>query len=100
MPGPRRVITAPKDPLADPVCLLTKDMVAERSERPEAFFASARSQRTLSNGTELRFEAAPGAWERVERFIADERECCPFFAFEQWEEGDEVVLRITSEQAR
>jgi hypothetical protein len=30
----------------------------------------------------------------VTTFIEEEGECCPFFAFEQWEEGDEVVLRI------
>ena len=24
----------------------------------------------------------------------EEGECCPFFVFDQWEEGDEVVLRI------
>jgi hypothetical protein len=95
MPDQRYRIVPPKDAQAEPVCLLDESMLAERAERPEAFFAAAREQRTLPNGAEFRFEAGPGAWERVSAFIDDERECCPFFAFEQFELGDEVVLRIT-----
>jgi hypothetical protein len=98
MPELRRVFTPPKDAQAEPVCLLNKDMLADRAEDPTAFFAAARSQETLANGTVFRFAAEPGTWERVERFIADERDCCPFFAFEQWEERGEVVLRITREE--
>ncbi len=33
---------------------------------------------------------------RVDAFIREEMECCPFFAFERWREGAEVVLRITT----
>ena len=33
-------------------------------------------------------------WERMSAFVDEEGECCPFFAFEQLEEGDELVLRI------
>jgi hypothetical protein len=95
----RRVFVAPKDAEAEPVCLLDQEMLADRSESPEAFFAAATSQETLPNGTVFRFDAQPGAWERIERFIADERECCPFFAFEQWEEDSAVVLRITKPEA-
>jgi hypothetical protein len=85
----------PKDASAEPVCLLDKEWAARRVEPPDAFMASARSQRTTESGSEFRFEAAPGMWERVETFIAEERDCCPFFAFEVWEEDGEVVLRIT-----
>jgi hypothetical protein len=70
-------------------------MLAQRAEPPQALFEAARSQETLPDGAVFRLEAAPGMWERVERFVADERECCPFFGFEQWEERGEVVLRIT-----
>ncbi len=67
----------------------------QRRELPDALLASARSERNLPNGAEFRFEAQPGIWERVNTFVMEERECCPFFAFEQWEEEGELVLRIT-----
>jgi len=95
MSEPRRVVTAPKQPDAEPVCLLDAEAARQRLEPPDAFLASARSERRLSNGAEFSFEAAAGTWERVSTFVAEERECCPFFAFEQWEEPGEVVLRIT-----
>ena len=92
---PRRVVTPPKQPSADPVCLLTEEWAARRKESPEAFLAAAKSQTTLEDGAEFRFDAADGMWERVSTFVAEERECCPFFAFDQWEDGEDVVLRIT-----
>ena len=84
----------PRQPAAEQVCLLDKETAQRRKEPPDALFADARSQRTLPSGAEFRFEAKAGMWERVTTFIEEEGECCPFFAFEQWEEGDEVVLRI------
>ncbi len=62
--------------------------------QPDALFAHARSQEGRDDGAEFRFEAKPGMWERVTTFVEEEDECCPFFAFEQWEEEGEVVLRI------
>jgi hypothetical protein len=91
----RRVITPPKQPDAEPVCLLDEEWAKRRQESPEAFLAAAKSQTSLSNGAEFRFDAHEGMWERVTTFVAEERECCPFFAFEQWEDDSEVVLRIT-----
>ncbi len=95
----RRTVTPPKQPDAEPVCLLDKEWAARRREAPEAFLAMALSQQNLPNGAEFRFEAQAGMWERVNTFVAEERECCPFFAFEQWEEGGDVVLRITRPRA-
>ena len=91
----RRVITPPKEPDAEPVCLLTEEWAARRKESPEAFLAAAKSQASLPNGAEFRFDAGGGMWERAATFVAEERECCPFFAFEQWEESGAVLLRIT-----
>lgn len=54
----------------------------------------ALSQQVLPNGAAFRFEATAGMWERVATFIQEEGECCPLFAFEQWEEDGEVVLKI------
>ena len=85
---------SPRQPGAEPVCLLDRETALQRREPPDAFLALARSQEVLANGGEFRFEAAPGMWERIETFVAEEGECCPFFAFEQWEEEGAVVLRI------
>ena len=90
----RRRYVPPLEPDAEPVCQLTKEMAERRSEPPDALFADVRSEITLPNGTEFRFAAKPDMWERVSTFVDEEQECCPFFAFEQLEEGDEVVLRI------
>jgi hypothetical protein len=90
-----RIFTPPKQPDAEPVCLLTEESAAAREESPQSLLGEARSQVNLANGAEFRFGAQAGMWERLETFVAEERECCPFFAFEQWQDGDEVVLRIT-----
>ena len=95
----RRQYVAPRDTHAEPVCLLDKEWAARRQEPPDAFLGLARSQETAEDGATFRFEAAAGMWERVSTFIEEEGECCPFFAFEQWEEGDEVVLRIFRPEA-
>ena len=91
----RRQLTPPRQADAEPVCLLTEEWAKRRKESPEALLATARSQANLANGAEFRFEAKADTWERVETFVEEEGECCPFFAFEQWEEDGEVVLRIT-----
>jgi len=89
----RRIVTPPKQPDAEPVCLLDREWAERRQESPGPFLDLAQ-RIDIDNGAEFRFEAAGGMWERVETFVAEERECCPFFAFEQWEEGGAVVLRI------
>ncbi len=91
---PRRRIVVPRDAHAEQVCSLDKETAARRSEPPDAFLASARSQETRENGATFRFAAEPGMWERMSAFVDEEGECCPFFGFEQLEEGDELVLRI------
>jgi hypothetical protein len=90
----RRMYIPPRDADAEPVCLLDKAWAERRAEPPDALLALAASQTTSETGAEFRFDAVPDMWERVSVFVAEEGECCPFFAFEQWEEGDEVVLRI------
>ncbi len=84
----------PRQADAEPVCLLDAETAKRRREPPDAFLASARSQRTLADGAEFHFEDIDGMWERVSTFVEEEGDCCPFFAFEQWEEAGEVVLRI------
>ena len=97
---PRRRYVAPRDTLAEPVCSLDKETAMARSEPPDAFFAPAISQETDDEGTTFRFAAGPKMWERMSTFVDEEGECCPFFAFEQREEGDELALRIIRPAAR
>ncbi len=84
----------PRQPDAEPVCLLDAETARRRKEPPDAFLAEAVSQQTLPSGAEYRFPVRAGTWDRMMTFIEEEGECCPFFAFEQWQEGDELVLRI------
>ncbi|HEY7269098.1 MAG TPA: hypothetical protein VH951_04665 [Dehalococcoidia bacterium] len=85
---------APMDAEAEKACRLTKDTVAQRQEPPEDFFAGAKTQEPLPNGFELRFDIAPGIESRVDTFITEEQQCCPFFAFESWQDAGEMVVRI------
>ena len=103
---PRRRHVAPRDPNAEQVCLLDKEAASRRSpsvegrgEPPDAFLDAARSQETREAGATFRFAAEPGMWERMSAFVDEEGDCCPFFAFEQSEEGDELVLRIITPPA-
>ena len=94
----RRRFVPPAQPDADPVCSLDAEGAKRRKESPEALLAEAVSQKTGAGGAEFRFAAEAGTWDRVSTFVDEEQECCPFFAFEQWEEADEVVLRIFQPQ--
>ena len=92
---PRRRIVPPMDPNAEQVCLVDKEWAARRKENPEGFLDMARSQDTIETSTVFHFESTLEMWERMSTFVDEERECCKFFAFEQWEEGDEVLLKIS-----
>ena len=94
----RRRFVPPPQPDAEPVCSLDAETARGRQVPPDSFLAEARSQRTLSGGAEFRFEAKDDTWARVSTFVDEEQQCCPFFAFEQWEEAGEVVLRIVRPQ--
>jgi hypothetical protein len=84
----------PVDAEAEKACRLTDETRAAREQPPEAFFASAVAQEVLPNGYELRFEGGAESSRRIDTFIAEEQQCCPFFAFERWREEDQHILRI------
>lgn len=92
---PRKRIVPPMDPNAEQVCLLDKEWAERRKESPSAFLDLARSQDTSEYSTVFHYKATPDIWDRMSTFVDEERECCKFFAFEQWEEGDEVLLKIS-----
>ena len=90
----RRRYVPPAQPGAAQVCLLDAEGASRREEPAGRFLDEARSQVTNEDSAEFRFAAKPDTWQRITKFIEEEAECCPFFAFEQFEEGDDVVLRI------
>ncbi len=92
---PRKRIVPPLDPNAEQVCSLDAESAAGREESPEGFLDMARSQDTSKHSTVFHFESTPEIWGRMSTFVDEERECCPFFTFEQWEDGDEVLLKIS-----
>ncbi len=92
---PRKRTVPPLDPNAEQVCSLDAESAARRKESPSAFLDLARSQETSGTSTVFHFEATPEIWDRMSTFVDEERECCRFFAFEQWEDGDEVLLKIS-----
>ena len=85
----------PLDPNAEQGCSLDAETATAREESPEGLLDMARSQDTSEFSTVFHFEATADIWERMSTFVDEERECCRFFAFEQWEEGDEVLLKIS-----
>lgn len=89
----RRFVPAP-NPEAEQVCSLDKEGASRRKVPSDILFEEARSQSTSGNEAEFRFESKPGLWERISTFVDEEADCCPFFSFEQREEGGELVLRI------
>lgn len=95
----RRYVPA-KDPTAEQACSLDAEGAAQRAEPPDGLLGEAVLQVTKENSSEFRFAAKADTWERIVKFIEEEADCCPFFAFEQFEEGDEVVLRITRPEAK
>ena len=52
------------------------------------------ASRVEGTRAELRFAAAPGVRERVERFAEAERRCCAFMAFVVADAPGEVVLTV------
>lgn len=90
----RRLYVPPRDPDAEPVCLLTREAAAQRQESVDALLQQAYAVESRPNGIEYRFRLGPRVWDRVNTFIDEESECCPFLAFEVEEAGEAIVLRV------
>jgi hypothetical protein len=94
----RHINVTPREPGAEPICLLTPEWAVQRREAVDTLLAEAVAEMPLPNGIEYRFEATPTIWPRIETFIAEEGECCPFLAFEAFESERDTVLRIVQPQ--
>ncbi len=69
-------------------CLLTGEDFAARSEVVQPLMASNLQVQELEDGYAFQFPGEPEWIQRVVSFIAEERECCPFFTFELHYEPD------------
>ena len=94
----RQLFVAPRDPAAEPICLLTRDWAARRRVQVEDLLDEAVVQASLPDGIEYGFAPRPGIWEQVRIFIEEEGECCPFLEFEARESDEGLVLRIRQPQ--
>ncbi len=90
----RRVYQSPRLPDAERVCSLDRETALRRQEPPDRFLDAALSREQIDGGGIFHFERRPDTWQRVRTFMEEEALCCPFFAFEAWEDEGEVVLRI------
>jgi hypothetical protein len=55
---------------------------SRREEIPRELFSGCKDVRELEDGYEFVFRGGDEWIERLARFVAEERECCRFFAFE------------------
>lgn len=63
-------------------CLLTGEDLAARGEVVRPLIASYQKMQELEDGYAFQFPGESEWIQRVVKFIAEERECCPFFTFE------------------
>ena len=63
-------------------CLLTGEDLAARGEVVRPLIASYQKMQELEDGYAFQFPGESEWIQRVVMFIAEERECCPFFTFE------------------
>ena len=96
----RRRLVAASEPDADPACRLTPDEGRRRQGDIDGLFARLAEQQQTAEGNEFVFHGDPDAlWRAVSLFVDEEARCCPFFAFEQVERPDGVLLRVSGPSA-
>ena len=73
-----------------PNAIAWADRAAHFALAKELFCERAQERAVLDNG--YAFQFAPDALEKVNRFIANERKCCPFMSFELTIAADSAPL--------
>ena len=92
----RRRLTPASEPGADPACRLQREEGQRRQADTDRLFAALAEQWETAAGNEFVFRGDPAdLWEQVSTFVDEEAVCCPFFTFEQVEQDDGVVLRVS-----
>ncbi len=90
----KSLVVPPRDAGAEPICLLTREWAMRRAENPEAFLSIATSETPIDRGIEYRLPVSREVWSRIEVFVQEEGECCPFLAFEAVEEESQIRLQV------
>lgn len=63
-------------------CLLIGEDLKARGEVVQPLMASYQKLQELEDGYAFQFPGEPEWIQKVVAFVAEERECCPFFTFE------------------
>lgn len=91
----RRYVPA-NEPDAEPACRLTREEGRRRQADTDRLFAVLAEQRQTEAGNEFVFRGDREAlWSELSTFVDEESRCCPFFSFEQLEQADGVLLRVS-----
>ena len=92
----RHRLVPTSEPDADPVCSMTAEDGHRRQADTDRLFAALAEQRQTAAGNEFVFRGDTDAlWDQVSTFVDEESRCCPFFTFEQVEQLDGVLLRVS-----
>jgi hypothetical protein len=94
--GPRRRLVPASEPDAEPACRLTPEEGHRRQSDTDHLFAALAEQRQTAAGQEFVFRGDPRPlWDEVSTFVDEEARCCPFFTYEQVEQPEGVLLRVS-----
>ncbi len=63
-------------------CSLTGEDLAARGEVVRPLMASYQQMQELEDGYAFQFPGEPTWIQRLVEFVAEERQCCPFFTFD------------------
>ncbi len=92
----RHRLVPASEPDADPACRLTPEDGRQRQTDTDKLFAQLAEQRQTAAGNEFVFRGDPDElWGEVSSFVDEEALCCPFFTFEQVEQPEGVLLRVS-----
>jgi hypothetical protein len=94
-PYPDTAVENESPPVA---CSLGQSGLAQRTERWQALYARALSQKSATRrGLRLVFDARPGVADELEALAALERECCAFATWSVRAEDAELTLEISGD---
>ena len=92
----RHRLVPASEPGADPACRLEREEGQRRQGDMDRLFAALAEQRETAGGNEFVFRGDPETlWREVSVFVDEESRCCPFLTFEQVQQADGVLLRVS-----
>ncbi len=96
MSDTRHRLVPASEPDSEPACRLTPEEGHRRETDTDKLFAQLAEQRQTAEGNEFVFRGDPDKlWSEVSTFVDEEAQCCPFFTFEQVEQPEGVLLRVS-----